>query len=118
MNDEQKEKALVDTYEDFLGEISRRFARKGQERDFIDSIGHETSMEDIEVSVGERVKQVREKQGLSLQDIFQRTDIDVSLLEEIEAGKVAPPLGTVIKLAKALEMKMGYFISGEEDHRG
>jgi quercetin dioxygenase-like cupin family protein len=36
-------------------------------------------------------------------------------LEQIEDGAVAPPLGVVIKLAKALEMKMGYFISGEEN---
>jgi quercetin dioxygenase-like cupin family protein len=28
---------------------------------------------------------------------------------------MSPPLGTIIKLAKALEMKMGYFISGHED---
>ena len=32
-----------------------------------------------------------------------------------EEGKMAPPLGTIIKLAKALEMKMGYFISGKGD---
>ncbi|GAG05769.1 unnamed protein product, partial [marine sediment metagenome] len=34
---------------------------------------------------------------------------------QIEEGAVTPPLGTVIRLAKALEMKMGYFISGEEN---
>jgi len=41
--------------------------------------------------------------------------LDVSLLEQIESGSLAPPLGIVIKLAKALNLKMGYFISGEED---
>ncbi|MBW2204977.1 MAG: cupin domain-containing protein [Deltaproteobacteria bacterium] len=41
--------------------------------------------------------------------------MDVSLLEQIESGSLAPPLGIVIKLAKALNLKMGYFISGEED---
>ena len=83
--------------------------------DFLDSIGSASPQEDIQVNVGERVKGVREKRGFTLQDISQRTDIDVSLLEEIESGAVAPPLGIVIKLAKALEMKMGYFISGEEN---
>ena len=53
--------------------------------------------------------------GLSLQDISQRTGLDVSFLEQIESGSLAPPLGIVIKLAKALNLKMGYFISGEED---
>ena len=103
------------TYDDFLSEISNTYARKDEEKDFIDSISPHPPEEDIQVNVGDRVKAVREKRGLSLQDISQRTDIDVSLLGQIEAGEVAPPLGVVIKLAKALELKMGYFISGEEE---
>jgi quercetin dioxygenase-like cupin family protein len=61
-----------------------------------------------------RIKNARESRGLSIFDIYLRTDIDVDLLSQIEKGKVTPPLGTVIKLAKALDLKMGYFISGEE----
>jgi transcriptional regulator with XRE-family HTH domain len=119
---EQNPKAMVDNndksgaqaYEDFLDGINQ-FARKEQENAFIDSIGSEVTGEDVTVKVGERVKSVRESRGLSLVDISQRTGLDVQTLEKIEDGELAPPLGTVIKLAKALEMKMGYFISGEED---
>lgn len=96
------EKNNRDTYKDFLSDITSHLARRDER-------------EDIVINVGERVKGVRENRGLSLQDISLRTGIDVSTLEQIEAGTIAPPLGTVIKLAKALEMKMGYFISGEED---
>jgi len=85
------------------------------EKDFLDSIGSHVQQEDIETHVGEKVKTVRESRGLSLKDMSQRTDLSVSLLEKIEKGDVNPPLGTVIKLAKALDMKMGYLISGEED---
>jgi quercetin dioxygenase-like cupin family protein/ribosome-binding protein aMBF1 (putative translation factor) len=115
MTQEKKEGEVHDAYGDFLTEISHQFAQKAEEKDFMDSIGHEAPEEDIVVNVGERVKAVRERLGLSLEDVYQRTDIHVSLLVQIEAGDVAPPLGIVIKLAKALEMKMGYFISGEED---
>ena len=110
-----EEKGKRDTYEDFLSDITSHLAGRDKEKDFMDSISHEVLKEDIVVNVGERVKNVRENSGLSLQDISLRTDIDVSTLEQIEAGTIAPPLGSVIKLAKALEMKMGYFISGEED---
>ncbi len=102
-----------DSYQDFLGEISSQFERKPEEQAFMDSIVPEED-EAVEVNVGKRVKQVREKKGLTLEDISQRTDIDVNYLEEIEEGEASPPLGVLIKLAKALEMKMGYFISGEE----
>jgi len=115
MNEDDKGIGTSKPYEDFLSEISKQFERKDQEKHFIDSLGDAAPDEDIVVNVGERVRRVREKKGLSLEDIFRRTDIDVSLLAQIEEGTVAPPLGTVIKLAKALEMKMGYFISGEED---
>jgi len=104
-----------DAHRDFLSDVSRQFGKRGQEKDFLDSISQEPPQEDIQVNVGERVKAVRKSRNLSLQDISQRTDLDTSLLEQIESGSLAPPLGIVIKLAKALNLKMGYFISGEED---
>jgi len=115
MEEKKDQNKVPDAYEDFLGDISDQFSRKDEEKDFLDSIGPSSPETDIQVNVGERVKAVRERRGLTLKDISQRTDIDISLLEEIEKGDVAPPLGVVIKLAKALEMKMGYFISGEEN---
>jgi quercetin dioxygenase-like cupin family protein/ribosome-binding protein aMBF1 (putative translation factor) len=115
MKDKRDSAGEPDAYHDFLSEISRQYARKDEEKAFMDSIGAAMPQEDIQVNVGKRVMEVRESRGLSLKDISQRTGLDVSLLEQIEQGTVAPPLGTVIKLAKALEMKMGYFISGEQD---
>lgn len=111
----KEEKGRRDPQVDFLGEISRQLAGKGPEQDFLESISPEIPSRDVPINVGERVRSVREKRGLSLQDISRRTDIDRSLLAQIEGGVFTPPLGMVIKLAKALEMKMGYFISGDED---
>jgi transcriptional regulator with XRE-family HTH domain len=103
-----------DPYSDFLSDISDQFAIKDEEKDFMENIGRGPVDEGSPALVGERVRDVREKRGLSLTDISQRTGISESVLEGIEKGNVDPPLGTVIKLAKALKMKMGYFISGEE----
>ena len=112
-----KEKKNVnesDRYEDFLNDLSH-FSAKDEEKYLAD--GTDESLQDGEIilNVGENVKKIREKKGLNLQDISQRTGLSVSLLEEIEEGRVSPPLGTIIKLAKALNMKMGYFISGGEN---
>jgi len=116
MTDEKSRVGQAEGYEDFLGEISQESAMKDQERDFMESIGPEASSEgEVLVNVGERVRHVREQRGLSLQDIVQRTGIKEEMLTRIESGEIAPPLGTIIKLAKALEMKMGFFISGEEN---
>jgi quercetin dioxygenase-like cupin family protein/ribosome-binding protein aMBF1 (putative translation factor) len=114
MEEDNRRGNIRDAEEDFLTDISR-FSGKDEEQDFLNSISPSAPKEDIQVNVGERVKQVREERELTLQDISQRTDLDVAFLEQIENGNVAPPLGTIIKLAKSLDLKMGYFISGEED---
>ncbi len=116
MTEEKGHENARDAEQDFLTEISsNQFSGKEREQDFLESISPTSPKEEIQVNVGERVKRVRTERDLTLQDISQRTDLDVTFLEQIESGLVAPPLGTVIKLAKALDLKMGYFISGDED---
>jgi transcriptional regulator with XRE-family HTH domain len=116
MTKERRKADRPEGYEDFLGEISHESAMKDQELDFMESIGPEAGSGGEEpVNVGVRVREVRTRRGLSLQDIARRTGIQEEILGGIEDGRIAPPLGTIIKLAKALEMKMGYFISGEEN---
>jgi quercetin dioxygenase-like cupin family protein len=80
-----------------------------------DSHMKEKTGDEISAEIGMRVKKARESRGLSIFDVYLRTDISVELLSQIEAGKVVPPLGAVVKLAKAFDLKMGYFISGEEE---
>jgi transcriptional regulator with XRE-family HTH domain len=104
-----------DAYKDFLSDISSQFVKSDEDKACLDTPIDERPAKDKQINVGERVRAVREDRGLSLQDISMRTGLDVSILKKIEAGSVAPPLGTVVKLAKALEMKMGYFVSGEQD---
>lgn len=62
-------------------------------------------------TLGSRIHEARHLRGLTLQDLSSRTGISLETLEKVEANKMIPPLGELIKLGKALEMKMGYFIS-------
>lgn len=66
-----------------------------------------------ELKVGEKVRELREKRGLSLQEMVDRTGYSSALLSRIENHMVSPPLGALIKIAKALEVKVGTFF-GEE----
>ncbi|PKN63856.1 MAG: XRE family transcriptional regulator [Deltaproteobacteria bacterium HGW-Deltaproteobacteria-15] len=111
---EKDKKTPGSSYDNFLEDIGR-FAGGDQEKAFLDSIGEKREGEDVEIHVGERVRRVRESRGLTLQDVCQRTGLDPGTLTGIEQGTLAPPLGVIIRLAKALEMRMGYFISGEEE---
>lgn len=62
-----------------------------------------------EVRVGERIKVLREKKGLSLKDLAEMTGFSTALLSQMENHLVSPSLGTIIKLAGSLEVRVGDF---------
>jgi quercetin dioxygenase-like cupin family protein len=62
-------------------------------------------------TLGDRIRKARELRGLALTDLSSRTGIQVDILERIEMNEITPPLGELIKLGKAVEMKIGNFIS-------
>jgi len=66
-------------------------------------------------SLGERIREARDMRGLTLEDLSSRSGISVDALERVEMNRGIPPLGELIRLGKALEMKMGYFISAGVD---
>ncbi len=66
-----------------------------------------------ELRVGERIRELRENKGLSLQDMASRTGYSSALLSQVENHFISPPLGGLIKIAKALEVKVGTFFGDE-----
>lgn len=69
------------------------------------------AVEEGKESVGDRIRRVREMRGLTVKDLSSRTGIDIDTLARVESGKLIPALGQLVRLGKALDMKMGYFIS-------
>ena len=63
-----------------------------------------------EVHVGERIKELRERKGLSLKEVADLTGFSTALLSQMENHLVSPSLGTIIKLARALSVKVGDFL--------
>ncbi len=105
-----------DRYEDFLDDLGQFYSKdKDKEKHPVDTADRKPSEKETVLKVGESVREIRKRKGLSLRDISQRTGLEIELLSGIEEGTVAPPLGTIIKLAKALDKKIGYFISGTEE---
>ncbi len=68
------------------------------------------------LKIGVKARELREKRRYTLQDMATKTEIDRTVLEEIESGEVIPPVATLIKLAQSLGVSMAYFfeeLSGE-----
>ena len=96
-NDRSTPPINVDYFEDLTGKIAP---------------GAESPCEQI----GTRIQKLREKKGLSLNELSQLTGFDREMLENIEKGDVCPQLGTVIKLSKALDSALQRLISDEGKH--
>ncbi len=62
-----------------------------------------------EINVAETIKTLRLEKQLSLQQVAERTGFSTALLSQIENHLISPPLGTLGKIARALDVDMGYF---------
>ncbi len=53
-------------------------------------------------SLGERIRAMREKQQVDLKVVAEKTGYSLEYLQEIETGKVSPPVGALIQISRAL----------------
>ena len=61
-------------------------------------------------SIGKTLKLVRIEKGLSQGDIEKRTGLLRSYLSRVENGHTVPSLGTLTKIAGALEVKLAELV--------
>jgi len=62
-----------------------------------------------ELQIGSKVRELREKKLYTLQDLSTKTGFPKTLLSDIERGDFIPPVATLLKLAKSLNVGMAYF---------
>jgi transcriptional regulator with XRE-family HTH domain len=58
---------------------------------------------------GRRVRELREKAGLTLERASSEAEMDLAHWQKIEAGKVNVTLGTMMRVANALGTKLADF---------
>jgi len=78
----------------------------------VQSKGIDTPVVD-EFKISRKVRELRQKKHYTLQDLVTKTGLSKSVLTEIESGDVIPPVATLLKLAKALNVGMAYFFEDE-----
>lgn len=64
--------------------------------------------------VGNKIRKVREEKKVPLDQVANETGFSVDYLKKVEAGKVFPPVGALLQIAKALEIDSGYFLREQE----
>jgi transcriptional regulator with XRE-family HTH domain len=60
---------------------------------------------------GKRIRDLRRREGFTLQELSDKSGISVGFLSQVERDKATPSLGTLAQLAAVLGVQIEYFIS-------
>jgi transcriptional regulator with XRE-family HTH domain len=72
------------------------------------------SLTEESLGLGNRVRELRQKRRYTLQDLSAKTGLPKALLEQLEADRHNPPVASLIKIAKALEVDIAHFFQEED----
>jgi transcriptional regulator with XRE-family HTH domain len=67
------------------------------------------------VPIGKKIKKVRTEKKMTLDQVANETGNSIDYLKQIEAGKVMPPVGALLQIAKALEIDSGFFLKEQNE---
>lgn len=67
------------------------------------------------VKVGQKIKEIREKQSLTLKDLSEKTGYSESIISQIENHLVSPPLGALLTISKALGVSVGKLLGEKKE---
>ena len=76
-------------------------------------VGDEAERESIVRAIGPKVRQLRQDNGLSLQQLARRAEVSAAAIHKVERGDMVPTVTTLLKLASALGRPMGHFVDGD-----
>jgi Predicted transcriptional regulators len=65
--------------------------------------------------VGAKVKSIRELQQLTIQDLAERSGLSIESIEHIESNMDIPSLAPLIKISRALGVRLGTFMDDHEE---
>ena len=66
------------------------------------------------VNLGSKIKKMRRAQKMTYEELGAESGLTPDTIREIERGEILPPVSSLIKLAKALQIDSGDLLSDEE----
>jgi transcriptional regulator with XRE-family HTH domain len=72
----------------------------------------------VEHHIARRVRLLRASRGMTLKELGDLTGLSKGLLSKIENCNVSPPIGTLSKLARALDVPIGEFFESDDPDPG
>lgn len=67
------------------------------------------------LKIGKKIRELRLRNRFTLQDLADRTGLSKPFLSQIENSHVIPPLPTLLKVSRALDVNLSHFFRGIRD---
>ena len=74
-------------------------------------------MKKITYRFGEKLREIREKKGITLKTVASKIEVSESLISQIERNKVSPSIDTLFSIAEALDIDLDYLFSDYQKKR-
>lgn len=68
-----------------------------------------------ENKLGNKIRTLREAHGLTIDDLADRSDIDARIIADLESGQAATSLAPLIKLTRALGVRLGTLTDDDDE---
>jgi transcriptional regulator with XRE-family HTH domain len=69
-----------------------------------------------EKTVGDKIRQIRAMKKVSLEELAERSGMEISMVQKIEEEKNIPSLAPLIKIARALGVRLGTFLDDSDSY--
>src|SRR5512135_3183633 len=66
------------------------------------------------LKLGEKIRELRLKRARTLRQVAEASGLSIPLLSQVENNAVSPPVATLLRIARALEVGISYFFREEE----
>ena len=70
----------------------------------------ESEVSEVVAGIGPRLRTLRGRLGLSLQQLAERSDVSPAAIHKVEQGTMVPTITTLLKLAAAFQVPVAHFI--------
>lgn len=70
----------------------------------------------MNIDIGSKIRELRKSKNISIAELSNKTGLSIGLISQTERNIVVPSVVSLWKIAKGLDVSIGYFF-GEEDKR-
>lgn len=69
--------------------------------------------DDMDIDIGSKIRRIRKNRRLSIAELAKKSETSTGMISQIERNMVMPSVTTLYKIAKTLDVSIGYFFDEE-----